>query len=389
MYSSGHACLRGSGLSRQIRNGDEHSSQSGRLRRLCDAVRFLQQQNSARQSLQSQRPCGRLKANTPQRVRVCDHLDPMDRLEVEPLTNKNYAKLKGGSREWLPSSPGSHGDACAEGALLQSSSQTCRELTVAYHDTWWLLVRAKDQACGEFLALARATSLAAHKDSGSAAHTFDASWSEEFNAVASDDKFWAAQIRYLGLGLSGPLCEASSAARRRVNRVAVRACRPKPNRVRESAPASATVRDSTHSQELKDGTCRSDCNGYNICTEWSCSHDKCSDPCPRQLSHTCIRCRQLHRLASSPSQQKRKADRATKDMVAVREGHTLPRRQLVTPALWLPSRLRISLRCGPWVQRRRDTSRCTLSFCLLAMSATETLTNRWGRPWLLRRIISL
>ena len=30
-------------------------------------------------------------------------------------------------------------------------------------------------------------------------------------------------------------------------------------------------------------------NGYKICREWSCSHDKCSDPCPRQLSHVCIR----------------------------------------------------------------------------------------------------
>ena len=45
-----------------------------------------------------------VKASASQRVRVCDHLDPMDTLEVEPpvadqweLWRANYAKLKGGS----------------------------------------------------------------------------------------------------------------------------------------------------------------------------------------------------------------------------------------------------------------------------------------------------
>ena len=45
-----------------------------------------------------------VRASTSQRVRVCDHLDPMDRLEAEPpdanqqeLWRANYAKLKGGS----------------------------------------------------------------------------------------------------------------------------------------------------------------------------------------------------------------------------------------------------------------------------------------------------
>ena len=52
-------------------------------------------------------------------------------------------------------------------------------------------------ARGERLALARTTKLAALKASGGAADTFDASWSEEFNTVEGDDKFWAAQVRYL------------------------------------------------------------------------------------------------------------------------------------------------------------------------------------------------
>ena len=46
-----------------------------------------------------------VKASASQRVRVCDHLDPMDRLEVdapdadqqELLREANYAQLKGGS----------------------------------------------------------------------------------------------------------------------------------------------------------------------------------------------------------------------------------------------------------------------------------------------------
>ena len=52
------------------------------------------------------------------------------------------------------------------------------------------------------------------------AHTFRASGSKEFNAVAGDDSFWAAQGRVPGLGLSGPGCEAFFVTRRRVSRVA-------------------------------------------------------------------------------------------------------------------------------------------------------------------------
>ena len=101
------------------------------------------------------------KTTASQRVRVCDDLDPMDRLEVEPpdadqldFWRANYAKLKGGSpREGLacameqlatmharvvtlcheltsrglrPAHP--EWATRAEGALLQSSSQTCRRL---------------------------------------------------------------------------------------------------------------------------------------------------------------------------------------------------------------------------------------------------------------------
>ena len=63
-------------------------------------------------------------------------------------------------------------------------------------EAWWLLIRAEDQLRGERLALARATRLAAHRTSGGAAHSFDASWSDEFNTVAGDAQFWAAQIRH-------------------------------------------------------------------------------------------------------------------------------------------------------------------------------------------------
>ena len=49
---------------------------------------------------------------------------------------------------------------------LENYQEAFRALIVAYHDTWWLLVRAEDQACGERLALARAARLAAHTASG-------------------------------------------------------------------------------------------------------------------------------------------------------------------------------------------------------------------------------
>ena len=80
-----------------------------------------------------------------------------------------------------------------------------------------------------------------------------------------------------------------------------------------SCTPSAPDRDSTHPQKLKDGTYRTDPKGYKICREGSCSHDQGSDPSPRLLSHVCIRCLQPHRLVSCPAQQRRKANRATKD----------------------------------------------------------------------------
>ena len=99
---------------------------------------------------------------------------------------------------------------------LENCQEALRELTVAYHDTWWLLVRVEDQARGERLASARATRLAAHKASGGAAHTFDASWSGEFNTVAGDDKFLAAQVRYPAWDFLARGAKAPSAVRRRV-----------------------------------------------------------------------------------------------------------------------------------------------------------------------------
>ena len=166
------------------------------------------------------------------------------------------------------------------------------------HGTWWLLVRAEDQAGREHLALARATRLADHEASGAAAHTFDASWSKEFNAVAGDDKFWAAQARYC-MGLSGPWCEASAQSR---FAHADDNGHPKPNCVREFAPASSTARDSTHPQQLKDGTCCTDYNGCKICRERSRSSDKCVRVSCRTFGIRCL--------------QKLKADRAAKDKIS-------------------------------------------------------------------------
>ena len=74
---------------------------------------------------------------------------------------------------------------------LENYQDAFRETPVAYHDTWWLLVRAEDQSRGERLASARATRLAAHKASGGVADTFKASWSEVFNTLAVDDKLRA------------------------------------------------------------------------------------------------------------------------------------------------------------------------------------------------------
>ena len=70
--------------------------------RLFPTQPLPQLQNSAKQSPKSQRRAVEVKASTSQRVRVCDHLDPMESLEVEPLGvdqqelwRANYAKLLG------------------------------------------------------------------------------------------------------------------------------------------------------------------------------------------------------------------------------------------------------------------------------------------------------
>ena len=207
-------------------------------------------------------------------------------------------------------------------------------------------------------------------------------------------KFWAAQVRYpagdiLARAAKRPLSLVGESAESLFAH-ADDSGPPTLDRVLESAPASATLRDSTHSEKLKDGTFRTD-HGNTICREWSCSHEKCSDPCPRQLSHVCILCLQPHRLACCLVQQKRamtivlqRTKAAGNDIVmAVRECHTLPRRQLVTPTLWLSSRLRISLSLSSMrssgtttpcrSQQKGESSHCILSLCLLAKAIAARL----------------
>ena len=120
-------------------------AQSGRLGRLCDAVRFLQEpvlqpapasppvpSQHSQTVAQVAEAVREVKASTSQRVRVCDHLDPMDKLEVEQpdadqqeFWRTNYAKLKGGSPHELCVDFAGLWATRAEGALLHSSSQTC------------------------------------------------------------------------------------------------------------------------------------------------------------------------------------------------------------------------------------------------------------------------
>ena len=186
--------------------------------------------------------------------------------------------------------------------------------------------------------VARAVRLAAHKASGGAADTFDPLWSEEFNTIAGDDKFWAAQVRYAAWDFQ------ARGAKRLLPLVAV----PKHTRAREPALASATasvpVLDSTHLQKLKDGIYRTDNNGFEIYRELSRSHGKCSDPFPRQLSHVCIRCPQAGVLPMCSRSVKAIVLPKANAAGSVSECHTLPRRQLVAPVLWLPSWLGIFLR---------------------------------------------
>ena len=72
-------------------------AQSGRPMSLCDAVQFLKEHapqpadaavasatELSQAVAQVAEAVREVRASTSQRVRVCDHLDPMDRLEVEP-----------------------------------------------------------------------------------------------------------------------------------------------------------------------------------------------------------------------------------------------------------------------------------------------------------------
>ena len=159
----------------------------------------------------------------------------------------------------------------------------------------------------ERLVSARATMLAAHKASGSAAHTFDASRSEEFNTVASDGKFWAAQVRY-------PAWDFLAGCAKRLLPLVSESAESRFPHTDDSGPLTADrEREAAHPQKLKGRHLSHRGQVHKICRESSCSHDECRDPCPRQLSHVCTRCLQFHRLASFPVQQKRRDDRATKD----------------------------------------------------------------------------
>ena len=199
-------------------------------------------------------------------------------------------------------------------------------------------LRPEDQARGERLALARASRLAALKARGGAADTFDASRSEEFNTVTGDDKFWAAQVRYPAWDFqprSGPLPLACESAESQFVR-ADDSAPPKPNRVRESAPASATVGDSTHPQKVEDGTCRTDYNGYKICRALSCSQQRPVPASAVATSASAVYSPASWRLAMCSRSAKpivlKKTKAAGRDTVAaVRKCHTLPPRQLVTP----------------------------------------------------------
>ena len=232
-------------------------------------------QNSAMQSLKSQRPCGRSEPVHRNVFGVCNHLDPMGRGskwslpddDQQKLWRANYAILKGGSPregsgvydgtglpprmpEWLPSAtnlartsprphhrvppktprdgsvtlevlPGAPGlrhvvRLLARVLCPMAFSQTSARRPVHGKDKrFWsrhlkrwrtarkpcvnsLLPTTTRGGCSSVSRTkpvvsvwpsARATRLAAHKASRGAAHTFDASWSEEFNTVAGDDKF--------------------------------------------------------------------------------------------------------------------------------------------------------------------------------------------------------
>ena len=167
-HRSGYARLRGSGLGRQIWNTDEHtrpvwttqravrrrsvSRRTSAAAHTCVGNGCLSYRTQSNGSLKSQRPRGEVKACASQRFRGCDHVDPVDRLEVEPEADQREL--------WRATCGGSprQGSACtmgtrcrharlssyprtrtsrrlrpahpvratrAEGALLQSSSQTC------------------------------------------------------------------------------------------------------------------------------------------------------------------------------------------------------------------------------------------------------------------------
>ena len=149
----------------------------------------------------------------------------------------------------------------------------------------------------------------------------------------------------------------------------------------------------THPQKLKDCTCPADYDGYKICREWSCSHNLCSDPCPRQLSHVCIRCLQPHRLASCLVQQKPPSRSCCQRAKAAGVGGMRVSHATATPAgdTVAPCRSQqkgqqpvhfVALSPGNAIAAR-------LASVGTSISSTETLATHWGSPLLLQMTNSL
>ena len=195
--------------------------------KLCDAVRFLQEPvlqaapaSPSNTAVASSTELSKSVAQVAEAVR-----------EVKASTSQRAGaesaphKLADNSVTPLVGSSGPRHVVRLLARVLRPAALSQTSARKPVHETWWLLVRAQDQvrvSAWPWLELPGSRLTTA---SGGAAHTFDASWSDEFNTVAGDDHFWAAQVRYPASATLTRGCEACSADRRRVSRVAVRACR--------------------------------------------------------------------------------------------------------------------------------------------------------------------
>ena len=232
---------------------------------------------------------------------------------------------------------------------LKNYQESFRELTVANHDTWWLLVRAQTKP------------------------VVSAGLGPSYQACGSQS-LWrrCSHVRCVVVGRSQHSRERPQVLGSTGQVAADDSGPPKPNRVRESAPASATVRDSTHPQELNDctvGTRFAESGRVHTTSAATRARVRCRTSASTVYSPTGWRLALCSRGAK-PIVLQRTTAAGSDFVLAVRECHTLPRRQPVT------------LRCGPQVQRRRvaanrmDRSRCTLSLCFLAVQ-----TPRGSRQW--------